>query len=298
VHGHLLSGQGKFAEAAAQHARALAIRERISPTSYETSRSLNALAYAYDELGRYAEARALAERALAVQIAELGPGHPDIALCYNNLGNIASDEGDLARASDYYRRALAIREKTVPAGDDPSGMGDVLNNLGIVAFQQGRLDEAVGYHRRALEVREKIGPDEPDISASLGNLAVIDVKRGRIGQALAGYRRALAIAEKALGRDHPYVGDALQGIGECTWRLGKLADSEAAYQRALAIRQKGARPIELGVVEFGLARTAWQRGQKRRALELVRAARGRFAGDPAARSELAELEAWQRSHLH
>jgi len=295
VHGYLLARQGKYAEAAAQHQKALAIRQGISPTSFDTARSLNSIAFAYDETGRYAEARALAERAVTMQIAALGSTHPEIANCYNNLGNIASDEGDLTRAADYYRRALAIREKTVPAGDDPGNLADVLNNLGLVALQQRRLDEAYDFQRRALEVRESIDPDGPDMSVSLANLGAIEVERGRVGEGLADYRRALAIAEKSLGREHPFVGDALVGIGECMRRLGKLAEAQASFERALAIRRAGARPIELGDAEFGLARTLRQRGQDQRALELARAARARFAGDPAAARNLAELDAWLRS---
>ena len=292
THGYLLSRQGKFAEAAVQHQQALAIRQRISPTSYETSRSLNSLAFAYDEIGRYAEARALAERALAIQLGELGPSHPEIALCYNNLGNIASDEGDFARATDYYRRALAIREQTVPAGDDPSGLGDVLNNLGTIALEQGRVDEAFDFYRRALQVREQIDPEGLDVSVSHANLASAELRRGRVREALTRYRRALAIAENAGGRDHIYVGDALQGIGDATRRLGQLDESRTAYERALAIRAAGARPVEVAAVEFGLASTLWAKGDKKRALELARAARERYAGDPAASTALAEVDAW------
>ena len=295
VHGYLLARQGKFAEAAAEHEQALVIRQRISPSSFETSRSLNSVAFAYDEIGRYAEARAMAEKAVAIQLAELGPNHPEVAVCYNNLGNIASDEGDLARASDYYHRALAIREKTTPAGDDPLNLSNVLNNLGIVAFDQRRWDDALAFHHRALAIRERIEPDGPDVSVSIANIAAVELERGHLREGLAGYRRALAIAEKKLGRDHPYVGDALQGIGDATRRLGQLDEALAAYQRALAIRKAGARPIELADVEFGLARALFAKGQKQRAVQLARAARGRYEGDPAARRKLAELDDWLRS---
>jgi tetratricopeptide (TPR) repeat protein len=295
VQGYLLSRQGKFAEAAAEHEKALAIRQRIAPNSYETARSLNNVAFEYDEIGRYAEARALAERAVAIEIAELGPTHPEIATCYNNLGNIASDEGDLTRAADYYRRALAIREVAVKAGDDPGNLADVLNNLGIVALQQHRLDEALDFQRRALAVREKMDPEGQEISSSLTNIAAVELARGRTEEALATYRRALSAAERSVGRDHPFAGDALTGMGDCMWKLGQLAAAQSAFERALAIRKAGARPIELADTEFGLARTLAQRGDTRRAMELAKAARQRYAGDPAAREQLAELDAWLRS---
>ena len=295
VTGYLLSSEGKMAASAAEHERALAVRQRISPSSFETARSLNALAHVYDEVGRYREARAAAERAVAIQQAELGPSHPDVAICLTNLGNIAIDEGDPAEAERHYQKALAIHEQAVRAGDDTSNMANALNNLGVAAFEQGRLDDALRYQERALALRQAAAPDGPDVAMSLTNIGNLEQRRGRIRPALATYRRALAIAEKKLGPDHPYVGDALIGIGDCTRELGDLAASRAAYERTLAIRRAGARPIELGQAQAGLARTLWAMGRREAALELALTAQAAFAGAPAARRELEELDAWLRS---
>ena len=296
VTGYLFSSEGKMHAAAAAHERALAIRQRISPTSLETSRSLNSLAYVYDEVGRYREARAMGERGLAIQRAELGPSHPDVAICLSNLGNIAADEGDQALAETYYRQALAIHEQAVGTGDDTSSLANALNNLGVAAFEQNRLDDALGFQRRALALREAVGPEEPEVAMSLNNIAAIEQKRGHSREALALSRKALAIAEKTLGADHPYVGDALSGIGEITLELGQEAESLAALERLLAIRQKsGARPIEMAEAQAGLARTLWEMGSRQRALELALTAQAVLAGTPAGRRDQAELDAWLRS---
>ncbi|HUS64516.1 MAG TPA: serine/threonine-protein kinase [Kofleriaceae bacterium] len=290
--GHLMSGQGRMADAVTEQEAALGIRQKLDPDSLETARTLNNLAFLYDELGRYAEARAAGERSLAIQRAGLGPSHPDVALVLNHLGNIASDEGDLTLAIDYYKRSLAIREKSVAAGDDPSSLASVLNNLGVAAFDQERLDEALAWQQRALALREEQDPASEDVSMSLVNIGAILERQQKTREALATFERARDIGVKAVGADHPYVGDALEGIGGCTRQLGRFEESQRALEHAQKIRAAGARPIEVATVDASLAQTLYARGQKKRALELARKARGVLAADPAAKRHLAELDAW------
>lgn len=295
--GYLLAAEGKYAAAVDAYEHALEIRERLVPGTQEHARSLNSLAHIYDEIGRYKEARAVGERSLALQQAELGADHPEVATVLTNLGNIASDEGDLALAIKYYERSLAIRETTVPAGDDPSLLANVINNLGTIAQDQKRYDDALALHRRALAIREAIDPESADVAMSLANIAAADRAKGDHVVALAEYRRSLALAEPRLGKDHPYVGDALYGIGDCTWQAHSLEESQTALERALAIRKLGARPIEIAEVEFALARTVWDRGQHGRANELVESARKVFASTDAGKTRLAELDDWRRTHV-
>jgi tetratricopeptide (TPR) repeat protein len=57
-----------------------------------------------------------------------------------------------------------------------------------------------------MAIREKaLGPDHPDVAASLNNLAELYRAQGQYAQAEPLYKRSLAIVEKALGPDHPNV---------------------------------------------------------------------------------------------
>lgn len=291
--GYLHSVEGDFAKVIEEHERARALREKTR--SLELARTLSFLAYAYDEVGRYAEARAAGERSLAIQEGELGPMHPAVAYVLTNLGNIASDEGDQDEATDYYLRALAIREKTVPAGDDPLLMANVLNNLGSVAYERGRHDEAIAYYDRALVIR-RAEKEDGDIAMSLANIAAARRAQGHHREALAGFQASRALAESVLGADHPYVGDAQAGIGDTLYLMRDLAGARVAYERALAIRTRGARPVELGDVEFGLAKVLWDAGDRVRALERSTSARARFAASPSTSSKLADVDRWLADH--
>jgi tetratricopeptide (TPR) repeat protein len=297
THASVLTNSGRYAEAAAEHERARAIRERIMPDSMELARNLTSLAYVYDEIGEYAKAREIGDRGLAIEIAKLGPDHPEIATVYNNLGNIAADEGNNDKARDYYVKALAIRERTVAeAGDDPRGIAMVANNLGMMALDTERYDEALTYLRRAIDVRHKLDPEDPEATLPMVGVATVLAKRKQYAEALAEFQRSLDIVEKKLTKDHPYAGDALVGIGSSQRELGRLDASQAALERALAIREHDARPVELGEVQFELAKTVWARGNKARARELAKSSRDQYATSKAAAAALAAVDIWIREH--
>jgi len=288
VAGYVRSAEGKFAESAREYEQTLAIRERLDRNGLRVAVTLSGLAHAYDELGRYPEARAAVERSLAIQLPALGAWHPDIALLYLLLGNICDDEGDAGCATDNYKRALAIREKT----NDQEGVANALNNLAVVAFGAERYDEALDYNRRALSIREAHDGKDEDVAMSLVNIGDIHRRLGRSAEALPLYERALVLAEEQVGKDHPYVGDALLGIGECKLALGDAAAALPLLERASAIRAAGARPIEVADVELALAKALWAQGQRDRATKLADSARKAFAGTPTGKRGLAELDRW------
>jgi tetratricopeptide (TPR) repeat protein/tRNA A-37 threonylcarbamoyl transferase component Bud32 len=294
--GYALSSEGKYAAAAVEYERALAIRERIAPGSQEHARTLNGLARVYDEIGRYAEARQMGERSLALQQAELGASHPEVAIVLNNLGNIAIDEGDLALATTYYNRSLAIRELMASDGDDQLLLASVLNNIGGIALEQKRYADALAVHRRALAIREQATGGAPDVAMSLNNIGNTYSKQRDWAQAHAHFQKALVIAEKELGKEHPYVGDALEGIAECHLNARRYNEAKQALERVLAIRKLGARPIEIATAELLLARTLWGLGAGPRALTLARSARAAFAASPATKRQLAEADELLRTH--
>ena len=65
------------------------------------------------ELGQYAEAEPLLQRALQIREKALGPEHPDVATSLNNLAVLYRAQGRYAEAEPLYQRALKIREKAL-----------------------------------------------------------------------------------------------------------------------------------------------------------------------------------------
>jgi len=121
------------------------------------------------------------------------PGSLAVANGLTNLGNVASDQGDLEVAGDYHRRALEIKEKHAPGSLNVAAS---LTNLGNVALGQGDLPAAMNYLRRALEIQEEHAPGSLDVAASLTSLGSVALGQGDLQAALVYHRRALEIQEK------------------------------------------------------------------------------------------------------
>ncbi len=159
----------------------------------------------------------------------------------NELGYHLWSVGDYTGARPYYKRALAIYEKTL--GPDHPNTALSLNNLGALLRAMGDLAGARPFYERALAIREKVlGPNHPDIATSLNSLGRLLQAMGDLTRARSYYERALAIREKALGPDHPFTATSLNNLGFLLQTLGDLTGARPYYEHALAIREKALGP--------------------------------------------------------
>ncbi len=83
----------------------------------EVASSLDNRAELYHRRGRYAEAVPLLERALAIWVETLGPGHPKVAMSRKNLGHLNRQRDQYAEAERAYRRALTFTQKALGRED-------------------------------------------------------------------------------------------------------------------------------------------------------------------------------------
>jgi tetratricopeptide (TPR) repeat protein len=86
------------------------------------------------------------------------------------------------------------------------------------------------------------GPEHPDMAWSLNNLALLYDKQGRYAKAEPLYERSLAIREKAMGPEHPKVATSLYNLAGLYYKRGQYAKAEPLYERSLAIREKALGP--------------------------------------------------------
>jgi len=206
--------------------------------------------------GRYEEARAYLERALALFERTLGPDHPSVARTLANLGKVDRTSGRYAEARGYLERAVAIIERG--QGLDHPNLAGALTSLGGVAIAEERYDDAHADLERAVAISERaLGPDHPSLAFILTNLGGLALNRKELDEARAYYERALAIWEKAVGPDHRDVAVALSNLGTVAARQGEFADSRAFYERALTILEKalGADHPKLAFPLTGLGKT-------------------------------------------
>ncbi len=186
------------------------------------------------DAGRYAEAIAYGEHALAIQEAALGRNHPDVATSLHELGRLYSTQGLYSRAEPLYQRALAIREAAL--GKNHPDVASTLNNLAVLYADQGVYERARPFYERALAIWESsLGRNHPHVAMLLNNLARLYQGQGLYGRAEPLYQRALAIKEASSGKSHPSFAQTLNNLAILYTEQGLYGRAEPLYQRALAI---------------------------------------------------------------
>ncbi|MEZ4449668.1 MAG: serine/threonine-protein kinase [Nannocystaceae bacterium] len=189
----------------------------------------------------YEEARALYERALAIEEAALGPRHLGIANLLNDLGILRFRMEAYDEAGALHERALAIREAAL--GPDHPDVAASLSNLANVRIEQGAGDKARALLERALGLLEAaLGPDHPRVAEPLGTLASLTLAAGDLPRARSITARVMAIDEAALGPDHPDVALSLDLLATIARDTGELKEAKALLERARTIREAALGP--------------------------------------------------------
>lgn len=214
--------------------------------------------------GRYAEARALYERALAIVQRELPSAAPEVLLNYYSLAAVNSMLHEHARADHYLERLLQGLNHRVPS----PWAGHVAWLLRRVAHHhsmEGRHEHAIDLCERALDlVGEAPGADDNTVRSLLDDLAWIHHHAGDYAKAQVYFRDALAIHEQyrdialelahrpantAHGSVSPYrapspatasttggldraVAYSLLGLGWTVYERGSYEEARALFERA------------------------------------------------------------------
>ena len=103
--------------------------------------------------GEYDQGLEYFQKALAIQIKQLGPNHPDVAISYNNIGSIGQvlyRKGEYDQALEYYQKALAIQIKQL--GPNHPNVATSYNNIGQVHYRKGEYDKTLEWWEKAAEL--------------------------------------------------------------------------------------------------------------------------------------------------
>jgi tetratricopeptide (TPR) repeat protein len=232
--------------------------------------------------GLYRQARPIAEQALAVTEAAIGPTDLEVAWRCDALGGVLQDLGDLRGARVRYERALAIGEAALGPGHPD--VATWRSNLGGVLKDLGDLQGARVQRERALAIGEAaLGPNHPKVATHRGNLGSVLQDLGDLAGARVQLERALAISEAALGPNHPETAIRRSDLGSVLQDLGDLAGARVQLERALEISEAtlgpdhptvGIRRNNLGSVLRDLGDLAGAQVQYKRALAIGEAALG------------------------
>lgn len=145
-------------------------------------------------------------------------------------------------------RAAVMMKKTV--GQESREYAMVLNSQALMLMDQviveqesglddavqAKFDEAMALRKRCLEIELKVlGPDHPQVGASLRNMAGLLIHLGKYEEAANLALSANKIVESALGSDHPDLAFGLNTLASSLSPQGKRKEAIPLLRRAIAI---------------------------------------------------------------
>jgi len=198
---------------------------------------LNARADQIRQMGKYAEAAPLLERALAIRHRILGDEHPDTASSYNNLAWTLDAQGKYAQTAPLYEKALAVRCKIL--GEEHPYTALSYQNLASNLDRQRKYAEAFRFHHRALAIyRKTLGEEYPDTARGYDNLASNLHSQGQYVEAASLREKALLIYRKTLGDGHVDTARTYNNLATDLQAQARYAEAAPLYAKALVICRK------------------------------------------------------------
>ena len=242
---HRLNGASLIAEGALEDAgRALADdveTTRVAyPASVRLADALRVHGALLTALGRYADARAALDEALAVRKSALGAAAPAAAL---NAFLLESARLRLARGESAAALELLDRIAEVPGNGEPAFWRDATSARVLRAealLQLGRAADAESAARAALDevvrspLREYLPRLEADAALRLGQAQRLG---GRAAAALPNLERAAALRQASDDPQRsPWLAEARIALADCLAELGRRPAARAALASAAAIQ--------------------------------------------------------------
>jgi len=224
--------------------RAVELRSKLDGAdSSATVESLLNQGKILKENSRLKAADAVLDHALAIQVAEFGPDHLEIARVHNAMGGVANRGRDTDTAEKHYGLALAMLESTV--GGDHSEVAVSLTGLHAVMFLRHRYDDAVPFMVQALKINEQsLGPDHPWTAESLRLLGSLRRRLGENAQAEVSLRRSVEVFSARLGPEHPLTGQAFNSLALLVRGEGRFAEAQDFFEQALKAFETSHDPLD------------------------------------------------------
>jgi serine/threonine protein kinase len=206
------------------------LERTLGPDHYKTLVTLNNLAVAYRDAGKFPEAIALLERVRDASIAKLGPDDPNTLQALDNLALAYKAAGKIPEAIALLER---VRDASIAKlGPDHPVTLTALNNLATAYQAAGKIPEAIALLERVRDAHiAKLGPDHPDTLAMLNNLAGLYWDTGKLPEAIALYERVRDAAISKLGADHPWTLNMLNNLATAYMSAGKIPEAIPLLER-------------------------------------------------------------------
>jgi eukaryotic-like serine/threonine-protein kinase len=232
----------------------------------------------YDNLGLYARAQELQQKALNIQQRVLGPKNPETLRSMSALAETIRKQGHFTEAEKLQRQALDTQRR-VQGAEHPDTLTSMYN-LSSILRGEGRYPEAEKLDRETLEMRRHVlGTDHPDTLKSMNGLASDLIPQKQYPEAEKLDRETLEIRRRVLGPEHPDTLTSMSDVSSSLAFEGQYAEAEKLVRESFEIRRRIFGPehpqtllsmINLAYALKRLGRTAEQEELLRQALDIQR----------------------------
>ncbi len=178
-----------------------------------------------------------------------------------SAGNLASAQGDYARASSVLRESLELFRQL----GDKVRIAATLKNLGNDARLQGNYEASYAYLQEGLEIARELG-NRQETGAMLGDIGIVAQSMGDQEAARAFYEESLQIRREL--KDRRGIAMMLVNLGELARADGDYDTAQALYEEGLAIARELGDKWGVGMVLHNLGHVAYHRHQYGQAFDL------------------------------
>ncbi|MBL8959850.1 MAG: protein kinase [Gemmatimonadetes bacterium] len=238
--GKLLRVVGRTAEGSDALRRAVAVRHARDTLSLGFVEALRELGNAAGAGGQLAVADTAWARALPIARRLLGPTHPQVAFLQANLGNTASQRGDLPAAAQYLRGSVGALGAWY--GTDHYLVAAAEYVLVQTLVRQSALAEADTRIARVIDVYARtplLGPTSPNYALAIGLRGTVRDRTGDRRAAREDYDAAAGLLRRAWGPAHKDVLN-FEANAALTHALEGRADSAIRMLTQVAARADSA----------------------------------------------------------
>ncbi len=216
----------------------LLAEDNLVPANHiERAQALSYLATAQVRLGKYQEAIAAYDDALA----RLSDAEDDALDFYGGLqfgkALVYEETGEYAAAVEIVETALATRVARL--GEDHPWTINARSLLARSLKNAGRAEEAEQLYRQVMVQQEAtIGPDHMDTALTAANFGSLLRDMGQYEEAVGLYYRAFDILEAELGLEHDWVTATRGNIAQVYHDLGRVEEAVSIYRELIALDER------------------------------------------------------------
>ncbi len=196
-------------------------------------------AEAYAKLGDFPASERHARRALALQVARVGPDHPDALAVIPALSSALDFTDRSAEALPLARRAWEVANRTL--GPDHVVTCELTAAVASAMDSQSPPDlaESVRWHRRSCELHARtLGPEARETLIERSNLGIALMEAGETAEAEAVFGEVLAARRRSFGDEHPDTLVAIANVGVLLERQGRVQDAIPHFERLVEVSRR------------------------------------------------------------